>query len=113
MTRLKCSLDPVAKLRTSCDGLQVLGIQVCDRHAHRRNLLERRYKTLECACSHHEPRRNGDTSALELAEAPALATDVGPVAERDVGEPADVPGRLHHRRMRLARSRVIGGPLQM
>ena len=70
-------------------------------------------KRSNAAGAHHEPRRNGDTCALELAEAPALATDVGPVAERDVGEPADVRGRWHHRRMTLARSRVIGGPLQM
>ena len=82
--------DPAAQCVRACGyRVQVLRIQRCDRQAHRRISLERRHEALECGCSHHEPRRNRDTCALELAEAPGLAADVCPVAERDVGEPAD------------------------
>src|SRR5262249_53482422 len=78
------------RLRASGDGSKVIGFQRLHLCPDGRLLLQRREKSLESLSSDHEARRHCNPGTLQLTEAPALTTHMGPVAEPDVGKPTDV-----------------------
>ncbi len=60
-----------------------------------RFMLELLDEALESRGLDDESGRHGDAGALQLAEAAALAADMRPIGESDVGEPADVLASMH------------------
>jgi hypothetical protein len=57
--------------------------------------FEQIYAALEGTGPDDEARRDADTGAVQLAEAPTLASDMRTICEPDIGEPAYVLVCLH------------------
>src|SRR6185312_9277100 len=78
-------------------GVEIVRVQRLDQGPDGRFLLQCLEKTSERRGLDHESRRHLDAGALQLAEASALAADVRPVLQTDVGKPTDDLCRSHIR----------------
>ena len=81
------------QLAGSCaHTLQIIGCELRNARPHRRLALKRGEKFFEGRGAHHESRWHIDAGALQLAQAPALATHRGPVSQADIAKPTDMHG---------------------